>query len=129
MSKVKYFKGFWTVNDVRQRQHCLFIYGDNDIHRGRGGQAIIRDLRNTEGIPTKKYPNNNISSFYTDAEYEKNKQKINAAIQNIYIRSRHYKYVVFPINGIGTGLADLNKKAPKTYKYLKYKLNLLKSSI
>lgn len=34
-----------------------------------GGQAIIRGLPNTIGIPTKKYPSNLKSSFYTDDEY------------------------------------------------------------
>ena len=62
------FKGFWTLENVTSKPDYLFIYGDNDVKNGKGGQAIIRDLPNTAGIPTKKYPNNNPASFYTDAD-------------------------------------------------------------
>ena len=62
------FKGFWTLEDVASKPDYLLIYGDNDVKRGHGGQAIIRDLPNTAGIPTKKYPNNNPASFYTDTD-------------------------------------------------------------
>lgn len=117
-TKIVIFKGYWSVEDVKRYPHALFVYGDNNVHKGRGGQAIIRDLPNTIGIPTKKYPSNHSNSFYSDNEYNNNISKINNAINLIILRSESYKYVVLPENGFGTGLAQLPIKAPKTYKYL-----------
>ena len=70
---IEIFKGYWTVDDVRNNRNKLFLYGDNNIKKGRGGQAIIRDEGNTIGIPTKKLPNNDKKSYYTDNEFDDNK--------------------------------------------------------
>jgi hypothetical protein len=129
--KVGIFKRWWTVNDARTRLNCLFVFGDNDVMLGKGGQAIIRDEPNAIGIPTKKYPNNNSDSFYTDDEYKKNIFKINNAINKIKIKlaTRKYEILVFPSDGLGTGLAQLNINAPKTYKYLLLAVDQLKKDI
>ena len=76
------FDGFWTVSDVKMAPDYLFIFGDNDIQKGKGGQAIIRDEPNTFGIPTKKQPNNNLNSFYYDVEYDQNIKKIDETNSN-----------------------------------------------
>jgi hypothetical protein len=121
------FKGFWTLEDVTKKPDYLFIFGDNDVKRGRGGQAIIRDLPNTAGIPTKKFPNNNPTSFYTDAEYESNITKIDTALAAILqkVKDDKYKGIVLPEKGFGTGLARLVTKAPNTLKYINTKIEEL----
>jgi hypothetical protein len=129
MSKIRVYPRFWTLDDVSRHPECLFVYGDNDIHQGKGGQAIIRDLPNAIGVPTKKYPSNDPSSFYTDAELELNKIKIRNAFNLIIDRSKYYKYVILPSNGLGTGLADLPRSAPQTYQYLVASLKKLQTII
>jgi hypothetical protein len=116
--KVKYFPRFWTCQDVEANSNFLFVYGDNDQKRGRGGQAIIRDFPNTIGIPTKKNPNNLPESFYTDVEYEKNIKKIDHAIDLILLQAEFYDGIMLPRDGFGTGLAKLDIFAPNTFKYL-----------
>jgi hypothetical protein len=128
-TKLRLYPGFWDRKTVERRSNCLFVFGDNDVHKGAGGQAIIRGLPNSIGIPTKKYPNNNPDSFYTDLEYFSNKRKIELAIQTIISESPNYKYIVLPQNGIGTGLARLPTLAPKTYAYLTQRLTDLRSII
>jgi len=128
-SKIVIFDGFWTIEDVNRYPHALFVYGDNDVGFGKGGQAIIRGLKNTVGIPTKKYPTNDSTSFYTDNEYKLNIQKINYAIDKIKRMSKSYKYVVLPKDGFGTGLAHLPQCAPKTYAYLVSAVDNLKELI
>jgi hypothetical protein len=128
-TKIIIFKGYWTINDVKRYPHALFVYGDNNAKIGKGGQAIIRDLSNTIGIPTKKYPSNRYESFYTDSEYQDNINHISNAINNIITLSKHYKYVVLPEDGFGTGFADLPNKAPKTYAFLVNAVNKLKKKI
>jgi len=128
MSKIIIFENFWTLNDIKNNPEYLWVYGDNDVKRGKGGQAIIRDEINTIGIPTKKYPSNNPKSFYTDDEYIINCEKITKAINNIKEKGKLYKAIVIPKNGFGTGLAKLEQLAPKTFTFLNTQIkNLIDS--
>ncbi|AUL79482.3 hypothetical protein QJ857_gp0677 [Tupanvirus soda lake] len=128
-SKIVIFDGYWTVADVKKFPNALFVYGDNNVQKGKGGQAIIRDLPNTIGIPTKKYPSNHPTSFYTDYEFDDNIKRINNAINAIIQKAETYKYVVLPRDGFGTGLAQLPTKAPQTYSYLVKAIEQLKKQI
>lgn len=111
---------FITRADVQKhRDDRVYLFGDNLERKGFGGQAKeMRGEPNSIGIPTKKSPNNNPGSFFTDEEYDDNVKSIDEAFKNIPVD----KIVVIPSNGIGTGLAQLDKKAPKTFRYLQYKL-------
>jgi len=129
--KVLIFKRFWTVDDVRKYRDYIFVYGDNDLHCGKGGQAIIRDESNTCGIPTKKAPNDNEESFYTDKELKQNKEKIDQSLQKLrsLISSKKYNGLVFSKDGLGTGLAKLDTVAPKTFLYMIDQIEQLKMSL
>ena len=128
LKQVIIFKGFWTFKDVQENPTSLFIFGDNDVSKGKGGQAVIRDEPNALGIPTKKLPNMHQNSFYQDSELKDNKEKINISIHKILkeVMKHNYKYIVFPEGGLGTGLSKLPEKAPLTYQYLDNKINALK---
>ena len=128
MKRVIIYGKFWSPSDTRNNPDHLFIFGDNDIERGTGGQAIIRNEPNAFGIPTKKLPSMSADSFYTDIEYDKNKKKINLAIYKILKEFMKTKYttLVIPKDGVGTGLSKLPEKAPRTFKYIEMKLNALK---
>lgn len=120
--KVITFTGFWTIDDTKKYSDFIFIFGDNNIRTGCKGQAIIRYEPNAYGIPTKKYPNNSLISFYNDNEYNDNVKRIDTAINNVIAalsnKKNNYIGIILPENGLGTGLADLPNKAPKTYNYL-----------
>ncbi len=120
------FEGFWTEEDVEEMSEYLFLFGDNDIKKGKGGQAIIRDEPNTIGIPTKKLPNNHPDSFYYDTEYDENIIKIDKAFGNVVEKAKLYKGIVLPKDGFGTGLAKLKYYAPKTLEYINCKVEELK---
>ena len=111
VKKVKWF----TEELVKSNPDCVFIFGDTLLKVGKGGQAIIRDHFNAYGIPTKKHPSMSQNSFFYDSEYDDNCQIILSAIDNI---PKNFSQIVFPIDGLGTGLAKLNVTAPKTYKFL-----------
>lgn len=121
--KIEIFNGYWTRKDIVENKYKVFIFGDNDRRYGKGGQAIIRDLNNTIGLRTKKAPNNKYESFYTDNEFELNKNKIDEDISNIK-NIDSSKILVFSSGGYGTGLSRLPELAPKTYQYLCEKLLL-----
>lgn len=125
--KVKYFNGFWTMNDAINNPNCLFIFGDNDIKKGRKGQAVIRDAKNSFGIPTKKKPFYDEDSYYTDDEYDDNIDKIFGEFiyLKLLILNNNYEFIYLPQNGLGTGLAKLPIKAPRTYQFLQEQIDEL----
>lgn len=69
--------------DVQNNLDKIFVYGDNDLRQGKGGQAIIRDLPNTIGLRTKKLPSLSPNAFYTDTEFSQNKLKIDEDINTV----------------------------------------------
>ena len=108
-----------TRDYVKNNPNMVFIFGDNDERDGMGGQAgEMRGERNAIGIPTKKKPNTTDDSYYTDSEFELNKKKINYSVNLILAQINNGKTIVLPSNGIGTGLAQLKEKAPKTFYFL-----------
>ena len=110
-------------HDLRVNPDKIFLFGDNLMQTGFGGQA--REMRgepNAIGIPTKKRPDNMVDSFFTDREYHSNIEAIKKAFDSI----PKGKDIVIPKAGLGTGLARLPERAPKTYEYLLCRLELLR---
>jgi len=108
---------------VQDNPDKIFLFGDNLLEKGFGGQAAaMRGEPNAIGIPTKKLPFNNSAAFFDDKEFEENKKYIDEAFAKI----PKDKIIVIPTAGLGTGRAKLDKKAPKTFAYLQSKLKTLK---
>ena len=92
----------------------IYVFGDNTKKVGNGGQAQIRPCNNTFGIATKRAPSNDDAAFFDDsiADYV-------AMFNDIYRLhvmmssplSEEYT-LVFPVDGLGTGLSELPKRAP-----------------
>ena len=121
---------FITRDIVKDNPKKIFIFGDNDEKTGHGGQAKeMRGEINTIGIPTKKKPTMELDSFYSDEEFDVNKKKINFAISQMLNKVKEGYDIVIPSNGIGTGLSQLNIKAPKTYQFLIASLNAVEKYI
>lgn len=118
MKNVEIFNGNWTLSDIKSNPKKIFVFGDNNLRYGKGGQAIIRDLSNTIGLRTKKAPNNQLSSFYSDSDLEENKKNIIEDILTIKDLQLKGNVIVFSNGGYGTGLSKLKELAPKTFEYL-----------
>ena len=123
--KVIVYSGEWTRETCKSMPKSLFIFGDNDAQKGCKGQAVIRYEPNAYGIPTKKMPYLSENSFYTDGEYAENKIKIDAAIEKIISVLHQYDAIIVSAGKLGSGLAQLDKRAPKTYKYLQEQIDRL----
>lgn len=112
---------------VNANREKLFLFGDNLERRGYGGQAAtMRGEPNAIGIPTKKIPTYRTEAFFTDLEFDQNKAAIDSAfveITNAITDSIHA--IVIPSNGLGTGRAHLDKRAPRTFAYLQKRLDEL----
>lgn len=114
----------YSLEGVMKHLEWLFVFGDNEVHQGRRGQSIIRGASNTVGVPTKKRSTLQSDAFYRDTELKHNQDQIRRALQNIRQRlfTGRYTRLVFPSEGLGTGLARLATLAPKTYRFLIYEL-------
>jgi hypothetical protein len=110
----------WTREEVERDSGRIYIFGDNLIEKGRGGQACIRGLPNAFGIPTKKLPAMHDRAFFTDHELEANKKAIDEAIAKL---PRAKDWIYNP--EIGAGLAEMPIRCPKTYAFLRDRLREL----
>lgn len=111
----------YSIEDTKNNLDKIYVFGDNTKRVGTAGQASIRNSVNAVGIATKLIPSNNESSFMSDNDFESNKQFIDSDINKLIEKSDE-KIIVFPKDGLGTGLAKLKEKAPQTYQYLKDQL-------
>lgn len=114
---------------VRANRNKLFLFGDNLEQSGLGGQAeAMRGEPNAIGIPTKKKPSYAEEAFFNDDEFEQNKAAINAALaEAANAVTDSIRVIVIPSDGLGTGRAQLHRRAPRTFAYLQQKLAELAS--
>lgn len=112
--------------DIQRNLEVLFVFGDNDLRKGKGGMA--KDFRgepNSIGIRVKKKPARTDNSYYLDEELVENCRKIDEDVEAIQNKAKEFCAICIP-DGIGTGLARLDRSAPLTYGYLRQKLEELK---
>ena len=118
-----FFKNYITREYVKSNPDKQFLFGDNLLGKGFGGQAKeLRGEPNSFGIPTKKTPNTYFSSYFSDDEFEENKK----AIDEAFAKLDYSKDIIIPEDGLGTGRAKLEEKAPKTFLYLQRKIQEIK---
>lgn len=99
--------------DLRANRNFIYIFGDNAQRIGLGGQAKeMRGEYNAHGIATLEAP----GFFWTDDKYNYNRAIIDHDILTLLMRDP--RIIVFPLDGIGTGLARLKETAPETFSYL-----------
>ena len=124
---------FWTRESVAAQPDKIFLFGDNfeDAKTGyvpSSTQAVIRGLPNAIGISTKFNRRTNTDSFMDDSTYEEFKEHVDKQIETaIELAEETGKTIIVPENGIGTGKAQLEKRAPKSFAYLKQELDKLKN--
>jgi hypothetical protein len=115
------WRRFWTMTDATLHPDWLFVYGDNLKRVGAKGQACIRDAPNAVGIVTKKAPSLSESAFLTDDDYAKILPVIRVDLEHIrsLMESGRYRKLVIPSECWGTGLAELNTRAPRIFAEVK----------
>lgn len=116
----------YTRDDIKTNKDKLYVFGDNFLRKGYGGQAAAaRGEPNAVGIVTKRQPSNEIGSFLTDQDYSKWVIENESAWIRIEEALKNNKTVVWPKDGLGTGLANLKKSAPKIWAELQRKVKEL----
>jgi hypothetical protein len=112
--------------DLRSNPSVLYLFGDNDIRKGLGGQAgEMRGEPNAVGVRTKWFPDNTPSAYFNDLDFE----RVTNMIYDDLERARNHLakggIVIIPLDGLGTGLSKLPKKAPLIARYLAQQLAAL----
>lgn len=109
----------YTREYIRENPDKLFIFGDNYARRGLGGQAKeARGEPNAIGICTKKAPTYEPQDFLTDEEYVQNITNIFEDFQPVLATLQRGAIIVWPEDGIGTGIARLAENAPRTLQFI-----------
>ena len=92
----------------------LFVFGDNLVRKGLGGQAKeMRGEDNAIGIPTKRFPNMTEEAFLEEWDFA---DWAKESAFNICLLLSHEGKIVWPSAGIGTGLAQLQQRAPSIWR-------------
>jgi len=105
--------------DIRANPDWLYVFGDNLDRAGFGGQAKeARGEPNTIGIPTKRKPARYPSAYFTDDDLPIFRFRAREAFSRINAHLLAGGTVIWPEEGIGTGLADLERRAPAIWREL-----------
>lgn len=106
----------WIVRkNLRDNPDKLYVFGDNFKRVGFGGQAAeMRGERNAFGIATKYSP----SVYFGDEHLCLMAREWAQDFGYLIDWLLQGKTIVWPSNGIGTGLADLPNRAPQCWVVL-----------
>lgn len=104
---------YYTREQVEKETDKIFVFGDNEERRGTGGQAkACRGLPNTIGVRTKAKASHDEDAYWHDDMIIDKLPLVQADFRDIHTALLAGKTVVFPVDGLGTGLAKLSENAP-----------------
>lgn len=98
----------YTKELLQQNPEKIYVFGDNMKCYGKRGQAVIREEPNAYGVATKRYPSMDNWAFFSDKQDEFD--CVMKDLRGLYKLSKSHT-IVFPVAGIGTGLADMEKRS------------------
>lgn len=109
--KIEY-RTWITRDDVRRERDKIFLFGDNMMRVGMGGQARhMRGEINSRGVVTKAAPGESHRCYFNDKDpffrelIEKDLEMVDQILKS-------GKTVVVATSGLGTGLSELPSRAP-----------------
>jgi len=129
MSKFIVQTEFYSTKMCKENKDTLYVFGDNLIGIGSGGQAIIRNEPNSFGVATKIFPVNGYHAFLRDNSGTTSNKYMykfyNRVFKELEDEAKNYKQVVFPSAGLGTGLSRMEEFAPELLAYIDLKVSVL----
>ena len=106
--------------DLQANPDVVYVFGDNLERVGLGGQAKeMRGEPNAIGVATKRAPDDLTSSFFYDKDFDEVIDLIWQDFKQVTEALLAGKTVVFPLDGLGTGLSRLPETAPKVDRAVK----------
>lgn len=103
----------YTRAYIKAHPDWLFVFGDNMMRQGLGGQAAeARGEPNAIGIATKRKPSMEPSAFLSDSDHDEWFVAEQPTMRRLMEASKSGRTIIWPLDGIGTGLARLETHAP-----------------
>jgi hypothetical protein len=116
-----------TEYDLIDNPDRLYLFGDNELRQGRGGQArVCRGHPNAVGVATKRLPDRKPETYWSDAEFDRYITIIADDLTPARLHILNGGTVVCPTAGLGTGLSELPFRAPNVFAYLRQHIIALK---
>ena len=110
---------WYTKELLNKHPDYLFVFGDNAVRKGTGGQArACRDQPNTVGIITKRAPSYEAKDFFYEKDFEEWKKLSAPDFKKVRYALAYNGTVVWPEDGVGTGRANLKENAPSILAYI-----------
>lgn len=104
-------------SDLKNNPKLTYVFGDNLSRVGFGGQAKeMRGEPNAFGIATKKSTYECFNE--SDEDFALAKKEFYEKFLELKKILDYGLIIVWPEDGIGTGLADLPRKAPRIWRLL-----------
>lgn len=112
------FLSLITRDMLRLDREARFVFGDNLLRRGHGGQAKeMRGEPNAIGVATKFRPSMDPDAFFSD-DSEAAWAAVDADIDRVAAALDEGRIVYVPKAGLGTGLSELPSRAPQLHRYI-----------
>ncbi|WP_439357738.1 hypothetical protein [Bradyrhizobium sp. DASA03007] len=112
------YQKFIRRQDLRNNRDKFYVFGDNVLRIGYGGQAReMRGESNAIGVVTKWAPSNNTTDFFDDDP--SCWARVTEDLTKVARLLAQGETVIVPEDGIGTGLAQLPRRAPKLDAFIK----------
>ena len=96
----------------------IYVFGGNLVGRGKAGQAVIRNCANAYEIPTKREPSMAETAFFSDQLEEIS--IVVARFEGLKKLMAAGYTIVFPLYGLGTGMAKLQEKSPIIFNLINH---------
>jgi len=113
------FQKWISRSDLMDNPDKIYVFGDNNKRYGLGGQAKeMRGELNAFGIPTKWAPLTSDDAYFSDAQYDVVAKIFDFHFKKLKSHIENGTSVVFPTDGLGTGLSQLPQRAPKINELL-----------
>lgn len=113
------YQKFIYRTDLQNNPERLYVFGDNVQRKGMGGQAFhMRGEPNAVGLATKWSPHVHSSAYFSDSEMPEIQQIYLTDTKRLIDHLLGSGTVVWPEDGVGTGLSDIPRHAPKIWHWM-----------
>jgi hypothetical protein len=126
--KVEIQKEWYSLEQCKANTNKLYVFGDNAMRIGNGGQAQIRPADNAYGIATKAKPMTDEASYFSDQTDQADIIFLDIKeLYDVYMGDIETEFdtIVFPADGLGTGLSEMPKRSPRLYNWLNETISIL----
>ena len=122
------FQDYIMPTDIMDHPDWLYLFGDNEQRRGFKGQAAAcRGYPNAVGIATKRAPHRGETAYWSEVDYDRAIAIIDRDLAQAFDHMKNGGTVVCPSAGLGTGLADLGRRAPRIFSHIRKRIKELRS--